>query len=138
MAHYAKVLDGIVQQVIVAEPEFFNTFVDSSPGEWLKTSYNVKGGIYYDPDTRLPVENQADAISKDIGRQRKNYASVGYTYDSLKNAFIPPQPFPSWLLNEETCLWDPPTPYPDDGEDYYWDEESTSWQIVSPPEDPPM
>ena len=110
MAHFAKVLDSIVTQVIVAEPEFFNTFVDSSPGEWIQTSYNTHGGQH--PEAR-PL--------------RKNFAGVGYSYDKTRDAFIPPQPYASWILNEDTCLWDPPVPYPSDGKYYEWDEETTSW-----------
>lgn len=114
MAHFAKVNNGIVEQVIVAEPEFFDTFVDSSPGEWIQTSYNTHGGEH--PEGR-PL--------------RKNYAGIGYTYDRERDAFIPPQPFASWTLNEDTCLWDAPTPYPDDGKVYRWDEETTSWVEVT-------
>lgn len=111
MSHFAKVLDGKVTQVIVAEPEFFTTFVDSSPGEWVQTSYNTFGGVHKNGGTPL----------------RKNYAGVGYTYDSQRDAFIPPKPFPSWLLNEETCLWNSPTLYPTDGKRYNWNEETLSW-----------
>lgn len=110
MAHFAKVLDGKVVQVIVAEPDFFNTFVDSSPGQWIQTSYNTKGGQH--PEGR-PL--------------RKNYAGVGYTYDAQRDAFIPPQSFPSWVLNEETCLWDAPIPMPSDGKYYQWDEQAGNW-----------
>jgi hypothetical protein len=113
MAHFAKVNNGIVEQVIVAEPEFFETFVDTSPGEWIQTSYNTHGGQH--PEGR-PL--------------RKNYAGVGYSYDSVRDAFIPPQPYPSWLLNEDTCLWDAPTPMPQDGKVYAWDEPTTSWVEV--------
>jgi len=133
MSHYAKVKDGIVEQVIVAEPEFFQNFVDTSPGQWIKTSYNMRGGVYYDPNTNQPAEDQS-VIEGDEARQRKNYAGIGYTYDRDRDAFIPPQPFASWTLNEETCLWDPPVPYPNDGKEYVWDEESTSW-ILAPEEE---
>ena len=115
MAHFAKVNNGIVEQVIVAEPEFFDTFVDTSPGEWIQTSYNTHGGHH--PEGR-PL--------------RKNYAGIGYTYDSQRDAFIPPKPYPSWLLNEDTCLWDAPVAYPDDGKMYQWDEATTSWVEVQP------
>jgi len=111
MSHFAKVTDGKVTQVIVAEPEFFNTFVDSSAGEWIQTSYNTQGGVHLLGGTPL----------------RKNYAGIGYTYDRTRDAFIPPQPFASWTLNEDTCLWDAPTPYPTDGKNYRWDEPTTSW-----------
>lgn len=110
MGHYAKVNNGIVEQVIVAEPEFFQTFVDSSPGEWIQTSYNTRGGQH--PEGR-PL--------------RKNYAGIGFTYDRTRDAFIPPKPYASWVLNETTCLWDSPVPYPTDGKRYMWDEATTSW-----------
>lgn len=110
MAHYAKVLDGKVTQVIVAEPEFFNTFVDTSPGTWIQTSYNTYGGQH--PEGR-PL--------------RKNYAGIGYSYDSERDAFIPPKPYESWLLNEDTCLWNAPVAYPNDGKHYIWEESTQSW-----------
>ena len=120
MAHYAKVKDGIVTQVIVADPEFFDNFVDTEPGEWLKTSYNTSGGIHYDSDTGQPSADQSKAL-------RKNYAGVGYSYDSELDAFIPPQPFPSWTLDEATCDWESPVPKPNDDKIYRWDEDSKSW-----------
>ena len=131
MAHYVKVVDGTVVNGIVAEPEFFNTFVDSSPGEWIKTSYNMRGGVYYDPATGEPHADQAGMIAADEGRQRKNYAGIGYTYDRTRNAFIPPKPFASWTLNEDSCLWEPPVAYPTDGKMYRWDEETTNWVEVT-------
>ena len=112
--HYAKVVDNIVTQVIVAEAEFFDTFVDSSPGEWIQTSYNTRGGVHSEGGTPL----------------RKNYAGVGFTYDVTKDAFISPQPYPSWILDEETCLWAAPTAYPDDGKSYEWNESTTSWDLI--------
>ena len=115
MAHYAKVLEGIVETVIVAEPEFFDNFVDDSPGKWIQTSYNTRGGVHYEPNSNTPSSDQSKAL-------RKNYAGIGYTYDKTRNAFIPPQQFPSWTLNETTCLWDPPMPQPSDGKAYLWDE----------------
>lgn len=111
MSHYAKVVNGIVQQVIVAEAEFFQTFVDTSPGDWIQTSYNTYGGQHRNSGTPL----------------RKNYAGIGFTYDRTKDAFIPPKPFASWTLNEDTCLWDAPTSMPTDGKFYEWDESTTSW-----------
>ena len=120
MAHFAKVQDGVVTQVIVAEPEFFDTFVDSTPGEWIQTSYNTRGGVHYDPETQQPSSTQEKAL-------RKNYAGIGFTYDRDRDAFIPPQPFDSWLLDEGTCLWEAPVPYPTDGGMYRWDEETTTW-----------
>ena len=121
MAHYAKVKDGVVTQVIVAEAEFFDTFVDTDPGEWIQTSYNTRGGVHYNPETNEPDDGTP---------LRKNYAGIGYTYDVEKDAFIPPQPFDSWTLNDDTCLWEPPVAYPDDGSVYIWDEDTTSWVAV--------
>lgn len=121
MAHFAKVQDGIVTQVIVAEPEFFNTFVDTSPGEWIQTSYNTRGGVHYAPNSNDPDGGEA---------LRKNYAGIGFTYDRSRDAFIPPQPFASWTLNDSTCLWEAPVPYPTDGQDYIWNEDTTNWNLA--------
>ena len=110
MSHFAKVLDGKVVNVIVAEAEFFDTFVDSSPGTWLQTSYNTSGGKH--PEGR-PL--------------RKNYAGIGYTYDPVRDAFIPPQPYASWTLDEETCQWQSPVAMPTDGKQYVWNEETLQW-----------
>ena len=106
MSHFAKVVNGIVDKIIVAEPEFFDTLVDSSPGEWIQT--------YYD------------------GSSRKNYAGIGYTYDLTRDAFIPPKPsYPSWTLNNSTCNWEAPVVHPDDGKEYTWDEATTNWVEVT-------
>ena len=121
MGHFAKVVDGKVTQVIVAEPEFFQTFVDSSPGTWLQTSYNTRGGVHYQPDSNQPSADQSKAL-------RKNYAGVGYSYDAAKDAFIPPQPYPSWTLNETTFLWDAPVAMPADGKPYAWNESTKAWE----------
>ena len=115
MAHFAKVVDGKVSQVIVAEKEFFDTFVDSSPGECIQTSYNTHGGVHATGGTPL----------------RKNYAGVGFTYDRTRDAFIPPQPFASWTLNDSTCLWNAPVAMPTDGKQYTWDEATTAWELVT-------
>jgi hypothetical protein len=114
MAHFAKVNNGIVEQVIVAEPEFFDTFVDSSPGQWIQTSYNTHGGVHANGGTPL----------------RKNYAGIGYSYDATRDAFIPPKPYASWLLNEDTCLWQAPAPYPLDDGRYTWNESTQTWDAV--------
>jgi hypothetical protein len=113
MAHFAKVLDGVVTQVIVAEEDFFSNFIDSSAGQWIQTSYNTKGGIHLNGGTPL----------------RKNYAGVGYTYDNNRDAFIPPQPFASWTLNETTCVWEAPTSMPTEGK-HIWNESTQSWDEV--------
>lgn len=110
MSHFAKVEDGIVTEVLVIEQDVIDTGLFGEPSLWVQTSYNTLGGQH--PEGR-PL--------------RKNYAAVGYTYDSVRNAFIPPPPFPSWTLNEDTCLWDAPTPYPDDNKPYYWDEVTLTW-----------
>tara|TARA_Y100001937_G_C7105088_1_gene324518 strand:- start:88 stop:435 length:348 start_codon:yes stop_codon:yes gene_type:complete len=110
MAHFAKVKDGIVIQVIVAEQEFVDNYIDNIPGEWVQTSYNTKGGVHLLGGTPL----------------RKNYAGKGYTYDKKRDAFIPPKPYPSWTLNEDTCLWEPPVPHPE-GKARQWNEENQSW-----------
>jgi hypothetical protein len=114
MSHFAKVLDGKVVNVIVAEAEFFDTFVDSSPGQWIQTSYNTHGGVHANGDTPL----------------RKNYAGIGYTYDSVRDAFFAPQPYESWTLDEETCLWQSPVAMPTDEKEYEWNEESTQWVVM--------
>jgi hypothetical protein len=110
MGHFAKVVDGKVTQVIVAEPEFFDTFVDSSPGTWLATSYNTVGNKHTKGGTPF----------------RGNYAGVGYTYDAQKDVFYAPQPFSSWTLNAD-FIWEAPIAMPDDGNFYSWDEATTSW-----------
>jgi hypothetical protein len=112
--HYAKVNNTLVTQVIVAEEEFFDTFVDSTPGEWIQTSYNTVGGVHSGGGTPL----------------RKNFAGIGYTYDKDRDAFITPKPYTSWTLVEDTCLWTAPTAYPDDGKDYDWNEATTSWDLI--------
>ena len=124
MAHFAKVNNGVVEQVIVADQEFLNTFVDSSPGQWLQTSYNTRGGVHYNPETGQPSADQSKAL-------RKNYAGIGYSYDAGRDAFIPPKPYNSWVLDEQTCLWAAPTPMPTDGKFYTWNEATTSWVEVT-------
>ena len=114
MSHFAKVLDGKVIQVIVAEPEFFNTFVDSSAGEWIQTSYNTFGNQHNLGGTPL----------------RGNFAGVGYIYDKTNDVFYEPQPYPSWVLNQSTWLWEAPIPMPQDSKKYDWDEATTSWQEI--------
>ena len=114
MSHFAKVLNGKVVQVIVAEPEFFNTFVDTSAGNWLQTSYNTHGNQH---PNNTPL--------------RGNFASVGFVYDTTNDVFYEPQPFPSWTLNNSTWLWEAPTPYPTDDKKYVWDEATTSWKEVA-------
>jgi len=111
MSHYAKVVSGTVTQVMVADEEFFDTFVDSSPGDWLQTSYNTYGGVHGLGGTPF----------------RMNFAAVGHTYDPTLDAFISKKPYPSWVLKESSCLWIPPVPFPDGDLRYSWDESTTSW-----------
>jgi len=127
MAHYAKVTNGIVEQVLVAESEFFDTFTDSSPGRWIQTSYNTRGGIHYS-STPTTLEDGSRIYEADGGTPlRKNFAGIGDTYDDARNAFYEPQPFASWTLDETTCQWKAPVTYPDDGKIYTWNEETTNW-----------
>ena len=121
MAHYAKIVDGIVTNVIVAEAEFFDTFVDTNPGEWVQTSYNTRGGKHYEPNSNTESADQTKAL-------RKNYAGIGYHYDGV--GFYAPQPFNSWTKNETTYLWEAPVAYPTDGQIYTWNEETTTWDLI--------
>ena len=114
MAHFAKVLDGKVIQVIVAEQEFIDNIIDNSPGPWIKTSINTHGGVHSDGGTPL----------------RKNYAAVNGVYDADRDAFYEPKPYPSWTLNETTCIWECPVAYPTDGENHEWNEADQSWDAV--------
>ena len=108
MSHYAKVENGIVTQVIVAEQDVIDSGLFGSG--WVQTSYNTSGGQH---PQNTPL--------------RKNYAGVGYTYDANRDAFIPPKPYASWQLNEDTCLWNSPVAMPTDNKMYQWDESTTSW-----------
>jgi hypothetical protein len=119
MAHWAELDENnIVTRVLVGSnedpDEGYQWLIDNLGGTWVKTSYNTQGGVHSLGGTPL----------------RKNYAGIGYSYDSGRDAFIPPKPFASWLLNEDTCLWDAPTPYPTDGKMYRWVEEDLNWQEV--------
>ena len=118
MSHFAKVLNGVVVSVIVSEKEFFDTFIDSSPGEWIQTSYNTRGNVHYGQDGK---PDGGIAL-------RGNYASIGYTYDREHDVFYAPKPFPSWTLNSSTWLWEAPVPYPKDGNYYVWDESKLNWE----------
>ena len=121
MGHYAKVIDGTVTDVLVATKDFIDSGAVGDPSIWIKTSYNTRGGVHYEPNSNTPSIDQSKAL-------RKNYASPGFTYDSARDAFIPPKPFPSWVLNEDTCLWEAPYLKPDDGQVYLWDEVQQAWQ----------
>ena len=127
MAHFALLDDNnIVTFVTVGRDEDDGKEAELSArtGQVYKqTSYNTRGGVYYTPNTNEPDPDQSKAF-------RKNYAGLGYTYDDTIDGFIPPKPYPSWLLNTTTCLWDPPVAYPTDGKNYIWDEDTQSWVEV--------
>jgi len=137
MAHWAKVIYekttkrdlehlqdsdntvlGIVEKVIVADSDFFNSFVDTTPGEWIQTSYNTYAGV-----------NNREGGSP----LRKNFAGIGFIYDKTRDAFYEPQIYPSWRLNEDTCLWEPPIAYPDDYDTvgYLWNEANKRWDSLA-------
>lgn len=129
MAHYAFLdMQNKVTEVIVGKDE------TDGPTNWemhygnfreqvcKRTSYNTRGGVHY--TNGAPSADQSKAF-------RKNYAGIGYTYDHSRDAFIPPKPFDSWVLNETSCLWEAPVEYPDDGERYAWNEDTTSWDLVT-------
>jgi hypothetical protein len=118
MAHFAKVEDGIVTEVLVIEQDVIDTGLFGDPALWVQTSYNTHGGQH--PEGR-PL--------------RMNYAGIGFTYDAERDAFYAPQPFPSWVLDEETCFWIAPILYPTDGKPYTWDEDAQAWTHL--PESPP-
>ena len=122
MAHFAKVVNGVVEKVIVAEQSFIDSFIDNTPGEWIQTSYNTHGGIHYEPNSQTPREDQSGAL-------RYNYAGEGYLYDAEADAFYEPQPFPSWTLNTSTYMWEAPVAYPTDGQKYSWNEETQQWGL---------
>ena len=122
MAHFAEIDEnGVVLRVLVVDNAQENdgqNFLANTlglGGTWVKTSYNTVGGVHSSGGTPL----------------RKNYAGIGYTYDSVRDAFIPPKPYASWTLNETSCLWEAPVAMPTDGERYTWNEETTSWDLVT-------
>ena len=122
MAHFAQIDENnVVVQVLVvphAQEDRGQEFLANDlnlGGTWKKTSYNTSGGVHANGGTPY----------------RKNYAGIGYTYDATRDAFIPPKPFASWILNEATCLWDAPVAYPTDGKIYTWNEDTTSWDEVT-------
>ena len=114
MAHFAKVINGMVEDVIVIEQEEINSGLWGDPASWIRTSYNTRGGIH--TQGKIPL--------------RKNYAGIGFKYDPILDAFIPPRPVTSWNLNPDSCLWEAPVAYPKTGELYTWDEESLNWKLV--------
>ena len=121
MSHFAKVENGVVTFVTVGRQEDDGReleLCERTGDTYRQTSYNTHGGVHYTDG--VPSLDQTKAL-------RKNYAGIGYTFDEVRDAFIPPKPYESWVLNEDTCLWEPPTPYPSDGGMYQWDEASGEW-----------
>lgn len=121
MAHFAQIDENnIVTQVLVVGDDQESRGQDflandlGLGGTWIKTSYNTHGGVHSNGGTPL----------------RKNYAGIGYTYDAGRDAFIPPKPFNSWVLDEDTCLWNAPTPMPTEGGPYMWVEDDLNWQTI--------
>lgn len=114
MAHFAKVVDGVVTQVIVAEQDFMDSYVDTTPGTWIQTSYNTYGGVHSDGGTPL----------------RYNFAGTGMLYDETADAFYEPKPYEGWTLNTSTYIWEPPEDFPDDGQTYAWDNDTEAWVVV--------
>ena len=130
MAHFAKLdQNNIVVFVTVGRDEDNgkeDQLTARTGDVYKQTSYNTRGGVHYDPVTGQPSDNQNKAF-------RKNYAGLGYTYDYDRDAFIPPKPFNSWVLNETSCLWEAPVPMPTDGKRYTWNEETVSWDELQTP-----
>jgi hypothetical protein len=128
MAHFAKLnAENYVIFVTVARDEDENREVEISElsGEiYKRTSYNTRGGVHYQADNNTPSQDQSKAF-------RKNYAGIGYYYDEIRDAFIPPKPFPSWILDEFSCLWQSPIPYPNDGKRYQWNEDIGNWEEIN-------
>jgi hypothetical protein len=132
MAHFAKVNNSIVEQVLVAEQDFIDTYIDGSPGEWIQTSYNTRGGVHYSTTPIVKTDGSPTIYPADSGTPlRMNFAAIGDTYDVARDAFIAPQPYPSWTLVEATCKWAAPVTYPDDGKVYEWNEDTTNWVEVT-------
>ena len=128
MSHFAQIDENnVVQQVLVIDQAEIDTGIWGDPATWIQTSYNTRGGVYYIPNTNTPDPDQSKAF-------RKNYAGIGFAWDGI--GFIPPKPYPSWVLNSFSYLWEAPVPYPNDGKVYVWDEATLSWIEFTPPEQP--
>ena len=123
MSHFAKIENNIVTFVTKGRQEDDGReleLCERTGDVYRQTSYNTRGGVHYNAETGEVSEDQSKAF-------RKNYAGVGYTFDEARDAFIPPKPFESWVLNEESCLWESPVEYPADGGMYSWDEATLTW-----------
>lgn len=137
MAHFVKLdennivtaVEVVSNDIAVTEQagiDFQRNHHNEPNANWKQTSYNTIGGIHYEPNSWTPSADQSKAF-------RKNYAAIGDTYDPVRDAFIPPKPFNSWILNENSCTWDAPVPYPDDGQRYEWDEDTNNWVLETLP-----
>jgi hypothetical protein len=128
MSHFAKLDENnVVVFVTVGRQEddgLEEELISRTGDVYRQTSYNTRGGVHYNAETGEPSDDQSKAL-------RKNYAGIGFTYDEERDAFIPPKPFESWVLNEDTCLWEAPTPYPEDGEVYIWNEATEAWEQIN-------
>lgn len=121
MSHFARVQNGKVTQVIVAEQDVINTGLFGPASEWFQTSYNTRGGVHYAANSNAPDGGVA---------LRGNFAGVGYIYDATHDVFYPPQPYPSWTINQTTWTWEAPIPRPTDGKIYAWNEATKSWDVI--------
>ena len=134
MSHFAKVKNQKVLQVIVAEQEFIDSLPTETGVEWIQTSYNTRGGVHYGWKEITVTEEDGTTFKTDQPFPdggvplRKNYAGIGDTYDSVRDAFYGPQPYPSWSLNETSCIWEAPVAYPNDGKLYDWNESNLAWE----------
>jgi hypothetical protein len=130
MGHFAQIGEtGSVAQVVAANDDMGDWLAETLGGVWVQTSYNTRAGVHYttnDDGIRVPSDDQSKAL-------RFNYAGIGYSYDETRDAFIPPTPYASWVLDEDTCLWVAPVPMPDDGGIYTWDEDAGDWVAVEEP-----
>jgi hypothetical protein len=124
MSHFAKVFEDRCVTVIRAESDFFDTFVDTSPGDWLQVSYNTRGNVHYLPDSNTPSGQPA---------LRGNFPSAGWIYDRENDKFYPPQKYASWTIDPEIWLWKPPIPQPDDTGNWLWNESTQSWDPLAGP-----
>lgn len=112
MSHFAEVINGVVSRVIVAEQDFIDSGAVGDPSNWIQTSYNTRSGVHINGGIPL----------------RKNYAGIGYSYDPIRDAFIPPKPFNSWIIDEFSCQWIPPIPKPEGN--FIWNESLENWEAV--------
>ena len=126
MAHFAQIDENnIVTQVIVIAQEKIDTGHWGDPDNWIQTSYNTREGVHYAPSSAGVPAGIADGGIP----LRKNYAGIGYTYDKDRDAFIPPKPYDSWVINEDKCIWEAPVNRPDDGKIYDWNESELIWEL---------